>query len=144
MYFSPCYSLTLDWGISHQDWNDRLIDDDQGTIESHLLFYGSMATSLEIPTKFCCVTKISKYDLKQKQWEKTGMNNVPCLLWHLWDASYLGRFVHTQSVWHREEWALCTRCYSHPRSGRQSSKIRKTCEIYHLGGDSHTVRCNMQ
>lgn len=35
------------WGIRHQDGNDKLIDD-QGRIESHLLFYGQVATSLLI------------------------------------------------------------------------------------------------
>lgn len=116
------YKMTLNWGISRNDWNDKLIDDDRGRIESHLLFYGCVATSLEICAKSCCVRKISKEDLKQKQWEARRIKNVPCFLWHLWETNYLGKFIHIQPLWQSEEWVLCTRCHSNSGSGRQDTQ----------------------
>lgn len=90
------YKMTLNWGISRNDWNDKLIDGDRGRIASHLLCYGCVATSLEICAKSCCVRKISKEDLKQKQWEARGIKNVPCFLWHLWETALasLSTFNH--------------------------------------------------
>ena len=138
------YKMTLNWGISHKDWNDKLIDDDQGRIESHLLFYGYVATSLEIWAKYCCVRKISKEDLKQKQWEERGIKNVLYFLWHLWETNYLGKFIHTQSPWHRVRSG-----FSVPGAipvqvlEDRTPRIRTAYEIYRLGSDSHIVMYNM-
>ena len=45
----------------------------------------------------------------------------------------------------REEWGLFVLGATHIRVLEDGvPRIRKTCESYRLGGDSHTVRCNMQ
>lgn len=137
------YKMTLNWGISRNDWNDKLIDDDRGRIESHLLFYGCVATSLEICAKSCCVRKISKEDLKQKQWEARGIKNVPCFLWHLWETNYLGKFIHIQPLWHRARSG-----FSVPGAIQiqvledRTPRIRTAYEIYCSGSDIHIVMYN--
>lgn len=136
------YKMTLNWGISGNDWNDKLIDDDRGRRESHLFFYGYV-TTLEVWAKSCCVRKISK-DLKQKQWEERGIKNGLYFLWHLWETNYLGKFIHTQSLWHRVRSG-----FSVPGAVQiqvledRTPRIRTAYEIYCSGSDIHIVLYNM-